>query len=77
MAHCGSRKEKVQFVLNLSVLFEFSNSCILVYVEGGRGKEMGDREGRQEGTEVILEVKVWDLFLVVLYTFRKNNKYIA
>lgn len=32
----------------------------------------GEREGRQEGTEVILEVKVWDLLLMFLYSVRKK-----
>lgn len=37
---------------------------------GDGGREDG---GRREGTKVILEVKVGDLFPVFLYTLRKNN----
>lgn len=56
------------------MLFEFFNSTFLCEErKRGRGKEMGDGGRENEREQVILEVKVGDLFLVFLYTLRKNN----
>lgn len=52
---------------------EFFNSTFLCERKRGRGKEMGDGGRENEREQVILEVKVGDLFLVFLYTLRKNN----
>lgn len=55
------------------MLFEFFNSTFLCEErKRGRGKEMGDG-GREDERERNLEVKVGELYLVFLYTLRKNN----
>lgn len=67
-------KTSSEFVLYLSVLFGFHNYIPVSEEEGREGKESGWwREGRREETEVLLEVKIWELFLIFLYCLRKKK----
>lgn len=45
--------------------------------KGGKGRKMGDggKAGKRFGTEVTLEVRVWDLLLA--FFLRKSNKYLT